>query len=107
MVSCSIMQAINGTVDLTRKHDRGAAIRFIASKGGQIVEIYGVEEARKIVGIHEISGYKKVGHEVNRLESSNDRIKHIIASADTAKEAIDICEYVALEWTVEPLRLDT
>lgn len=92
MVVSSLMQAINEPIDLTRKHDRGAAIRFISSEEGKIIELNGIEEARRIDGIHEISVYKKVGDEVSRLESSNDRIGHIIASAETVKEAIDICE---------------
>ena len=91
LIDCSIKQAIHEQVDLSRKFDRGAAIRFITADEGTIIDMEGIEEAEKIEGVYEISIYKKIGDTVNGLKSSNDRIGHIIASAEKAREANDIC----------------
>jgi len=92
MVGNSLLQAIKEPIDLTIKFARGSAIRFIFSKSGIIKSIKGTEKAKAIVGIEEVDIYKKIGDKVHGLESSNDRIGHIIASAGTPEQAIAICE---------------
>lgn len=94
LVECSIMQAIGSHIDIKPKYNRGAAIRFLLApfKRGIISGIMGIEEVRKIPGVHEVVIYKKIGDELSNLESSSDRIGHIIAYADTTQEAMNICD---------------
>jgi hypothetical protein len=61
---------------------------------GTIAAIDGVEEARKIEGVREISFTKQIGDTVGTVGSSTDRVGFVIAQAETAEEAVAICEKV-------------
>lgn len=92
MTGCAVSLAVGEPVDLTRKFDRGAAIRFIPATTGFIVGMDGTEKAKKIPGVTEIEWYRKIGDQIGGTESSNDRLGHIIATGETAGEAADACE---------------
>ena len=72
--------------------EAGSAIRFLEAPCGTISHIKGIEEARAIPGVQEITLTKQVGDTVNAIGSSTDRAGFVIARADTAQEAIRICE---------------
>ena len=55
-------------------------------------DILGVEEAKKIRGVREIVFVKQIGEQVGKIGSSTDRAGFVIAQADTAQEAVAICE---------------
>ena len=92
MVGATIHLACGEPVDLTPKWNKGAAIRYFKTERGVIRAIRGVEEARKIPGVQEISIVHQVGETVGEIGSSTDRVGFVIAQADTAEEAVAVCE---------------
>lgn len=89
MVGNSVVLATGGTVDLARKWNKGAAIRFIPGKVGTIEAIEIPEKLSELPGIEEIVLYKTVGDVVDGTKSSNDRLGHIIATGKDAAEAVE------------------
>ncbi|MBR2732128.1 MAG: ATP-grasp domain-containing protein [Clostridia bacterium] len=92
MVGSTIHLACGEPVDLTPKWNKGAAIRYFKTKSGVIRSIKGVEEAKKIPGVQEISIVHQVGETVSKIGNSTDRVGFVIAQADTAEEAVAVCE---------------
>ena len=92
MVESTIRIALGQDPDLTQKLHRGSAIRYFSAPCGVLRAIEGVEEARRIPGVKEITFVKEVGDTIGEIGSSNDRPGFVIAQADTAEEAIRICE---------------
>ena len=94
MVEATMRIACGETPDLAKKIKKGSAIRYFSCPVGTIESITGVEEAYKIEGVKEISFTKKVGDTVGAVGSSTDRVGFVIAQADTAEEAVRICQRV-------------
>ena len=92
MVKSCILLAIGEYPDISRKCDKGAAIRYLNTKQGRLTNIYNVETAKKIEGIKQISIVRHVGEEITKIKSSVDRMGFVIAQAKNAKDAISICE---------------
>ena len=87
MVGNSVVLATGGEVDLTRKWNKGAAIRFIPGEKGTIRNISIPRDVQESAGVEEIVLYKKTGDVVDGTKSSNDRLGHIIATGATSQEA--------------------
>lgn len=98
MVELSILSTVGQEIRLAQRSCKGAAIRFILppDRAGKVSGLTGVEEAKRVQGIYEVELYKVIGDNVAPLESSNDRLGHIIAVGENSTEAIDMCE-AALE----------
>ena len=94
MVEATLRLAVQQTPDINAKFDKGSAIRYFNVSAGTISSIYGVEEAKQIPGVKEISFVKNVGDTVGEIGSSTDRVGFVIAQADTAEKAIKLCEEV-------------
>lgn len=94
MMKATIDIACNRKPDISRRFSKGAAIRYFDTPAGVIKSITGVEEARKIEGIREISFVHGVGEQVGDISSSVDRIGFVIAQADTVSQAVALCEEV-------------
>lgn len=92
MVECTIKIALGETVDVIPTLNCGSAIRYFEAPFGEIKSIEGVEEALKIEGVKQISFTKNIGEKSTPIHCSNDRIGFVIAQAESAKEAITICE---------------
>ena len=92
MVESTMRIACGETPDLEKKFHKGSAIRYFSCPVGTIAAIDGVEEARKVEGVREISFTKKIGDTVGAVGSSTDRVGFVIAQADTAEDAVKICE---------------
>lgn len=91
MVQAVIEIACGIKPDIEPKFSRASAISFISSgKNGIIKEIRGVENARCIQGVTEVSLTKKAGDTVGDIKSSGDRIGFVIAEADTPEKASEI-----------------
>ena len=103
MIEATIRLSCNEVPDIERKFVKGSAIRYFKPRSGVIKAIYGVEEAKKIDGVREISFIKKIGDTVRNIESSSDRVGFVIAQADTPMEAVKICEEAVntVIWQVE------
>ena len=91
MVGSTIRLACGEKIDIEPKFGKGAAIRYFDAHNGTIRRIEGVEEARRIPGVIEISIVHQVGETIGEIGSSTDRVGFVIAQADTAAQAVDIC----------------
>ncbi len=87
MVGSSVVLATGGAIDLEKKWNKGAAIRFIPGESGTIADIVVPQEVYDLPGVEEIVLYKKAGDAVDGTKSSNDRLGHIIATGKDAQEA--------------------
>ena len=92
MIQAAINIACGEKPDLTPKFQKGSAIRFIDAPHGTIAEIKGITDAEKISGVTQISLTKQLGDTVGDIASSNDRTGFVIAQADTASDAVNMCE---------------
>lgn len=92
MIEATIKIACGENPDITPKFERASAIRFLDAPFGRISEISGVEEAKNKDGVYEISLTKRIGDNVGEIGSSTDRAGFVIAQADTAENAVSICE---------------
>ena len=94
MVGNTIKIALGEEPDLKQKLWKGSAIRYFNAPNGVIHEISGVEEAEKLDGVQEITFVKQVGDTVGDIGSSTDRVGFVIAQAESAEEAVEVCERV-------------
>lgn len=92
MIKATIETACGRKPDIEQKFEKGSAIRYFDVPNGTIKAIDGVEEAKAICGVKEISFVKGIGDTAGDIGSSTDRIGFVIAQADSAKEAVEICE---------------
>lgn len=92
MIKATIDVSLGLTPDITPTLHKGSAIRFFDAPNGIITTIEGVEEAKSIAGVQEISFTKNVGDEVTEIHSSLDRCGFVIAQCDSANDAIEVCE---------------
>lgn len=101
MTKATIQIACGEKPNIKKKFNKASAIRFFEVSEGEIVNIAGVNEAKKIPGVKEIVFTKDIGDLVEDITSSNDRVASVIAQADTPEEAIAICEKVLNEIHIE------
>lgn len=94
MIQATIELSCGMTPDISEKMQKGSAIRYFSAPCGVIKDIKGVEEAKAIPGVQEISFVKNVGDTSGEIGSSTDRIGFVISQGDTAEEAVSICEKV-------------
>jgi len=91
MVKATIDVATGQFPDLKPKVNKASAVRYFDTCQGTIAGIAGIEKAKKIVGIKEIIFTKTIGDSLCGIKSSIDRIGHVIAQADRAVDAIEVC----------------
>lgn len=92
MIKATINICLGQTPDITPKFRKGSAIRFFDVPCGTITAIEGVEEAKNIPGVREISFTKQVGDTVGQIGASGDRAGFVIAQSVTAGEAVNVCQ---------------
>ncbi len=93
MVGLAIKQACGEKIDIDIKSkcNKGSAIRYFKSKPGLIKSIEGVEKAQAITGVREVVIVHQLGKKVGEIRNSSERIGFVIAQAETAVEAINVC----------------
>ncbi len=92
MVGCTIQLACGEKIDIEPKFNKGSAIRYFDAHNGVIKRIEGIDEAKMLPGVQEISIVHQVGETIGEIGSSTDRVGFVIAQANTAGEAKSICE---------------
>ena len=92
MIQSVINMSMGMEPDIVPKFNRGSALRHIVGVEGIIHSIEGLEAARSIPGVNEVTILKNVGEEVHPFMNGSDRIGYVIASADNTADAISICE---------------
>ena len=105
MVGATIDIATGKEPDITRKFSKGSAIRYFRAPAGTLTAIDGIEEARRVPGVQEITIVKPIGTEITDIGNSVDRLGFVIAQADTAEQAVRICEEAMnkVRISVEPI----
>lgn len=92
MVGDTIKLACGEKIDIKHSWKKASAIRYFDVGVGVIQGISGLEEAKRISGIKEISITHGLGEKIGRIESSIDRVGFVISQADTIDETIKACE---------------
>lgn len=92
MIEKCIFIALNKKVELTIKKHEASAIRYFTAKKGIIKKITGIEEAKNVEGIRQVSIVHGMGERVTTIRSSIDRIGFVISEAKTAELAIGNCQ---------------
>lgn len=92
MVKATIEVALGNEPDIKPALKGGSAIRYFDVPFGTIKSISGVEEAKEIVGVKQVTFTKEIGEESMPIHCSNDRIGFVIAQAKTAEDAVKVCE---------------
>ena len=88
MVEQSIRIALGEKPDLEVKWTKGSAIRYLKTDNGIVKAIKGIEEAKTIPGVVQVSIVHGVGEQVGEIKSSVDRAGFVIAQAENAVDAI-------------------
>lgn len=92
MVACCIKIALGEKPDIRHKYNRGAAIRYFNQKAGIIESIIGIDEAKKLSGIQQISIVHGVGEKITDVNSSGARMGFVIAQDENVDKAIEDCK---------------
>ena len=92
MVECSIRIALGEKPDITKKYNKGSAIRYFNQHSGVIKSIYGIEKAKQISGIKNVELVNSIGDKIGNIESSVSRIGFVIAQDKDAISAVKDCE---------------
>ena len=92
MVRATIEMACGKKIDIIPKFTKGSAIRYFNTDLGIIKSIKGIEEAKLIPGIKEVSFIKHIGEAVENIDNSINRIGYVIAQGESADEAEKICD---------------
>ena len=91
MVECCINIALGVPIDIKKKYDKGAAIRYFSTESGVIKKIDGIEKVKEIPEVKEISFVYNIGDTIGTIRSSVDRIGFIISQDNTVEDAIKVC----------------
>lgn len=92
MIKATIDIACGNKPDIVPRFNKGSAIRYFDVPCGTIKSIEGIEEAKKIDGVQQISLTKTVGDTVGEIGSSVDRVGFVIGQKNNTREAIVLCE---------------
>lgn len=92
MVECNIRIALGDSPNLELKWNKGAAIRYLQTKTGVVKDIIGVEEAKAVQQVIQVTIVHGVGKQVNPIKCSGDRVGFVIAEGTSAFTAIKACE---------------
>lgn len=92
MVKATIDIALGNDPDVSASLQCGSAIRYFDVPQGIIKSISGVEEAKHIPGVKQVTFTKDVGEASTQIHCSNDRVGFVIAQANSAEAAVNVCE---------------
>lgn len=92
MIECVMDMTLGIEPNLTQKFNKGSALRHIVGVEGVIESVEGINEARNIPGVIEVTMLKEVGSECHYFKNGSDRVGYVIAQGENTAEAIAICE---------------
>lgn len=92
MIQATIDLACGREPEIEPTCAKGSAIRYFDTPCGVIRSIDGADAAERIEGVQEIRFVHGVGDTAQEISSSLDRVGFVIAQADTAEEAVALCE---------------
>lgn len=92
IVECCIKIALGEKPNIENKFNKGAAIRYFEQHAGLVSSICGIDDARNIDGVVQVSVVHSIGERITDIIDSGSRIGFVIAQGNTSMEAIGICE---------------
>lgn len=92
MVEACINIALGEEPNIKNREEKASAIRYFKNDIGVIQSIEGIEDAKQIPEVKQISIVHDVGSSVGEIHSSVDRVGFVIAQADNQNDAIEICK---------------
>lgn len=92
MVECNIKIALGEKPSLISKWTKGSAIRYIKTDIGKVSEIQGLEKAKSLPGVVQISIVHGIGEQIGEIKSSVDRAGFVITQAECARKAVELAE---------------
>lgn len=92
MVEACIRIALGEKPDINQKINKGSAIRYFHQHAGIVKCIKGVEEAKNIPGVVQVSIVHDVGEKITEINNSGSRMGFVITQKDTSVDAIRACE---------------
>lgn len=102
MIKSVMDLAMGKEPDVTPKFDKGSALRHIVGLDGEIVSIDGLDKARAVPGVTEVTMLKGIGDRVGYFKNGSDRIGYVIAQGKDAADAVRICEK-----TIKLIKIET
>jgi biotin carboxylase len=101
LMEAVILVAVGQRPQVTRRYQKGSAIRYLRVPPGKISAIRGMESARSIKGVTDVHLDMSVGDTVAELKSSLDRVGHVVAEGLDAAEASSAAEAGIAELEVQ------
>lgn len=92
IVECCIKIALGDKPDIEAKFNKGSAIRYFKQHAGVVKSIEGLEEAKAVEGVKQISIVHGIGETITDVIDSGSRMGFVIAQAETNSVAIEACE---------------
>lgn len=92
MVEACIKIALGETPDIAPKCHKGSAIRYFKQHAGVVEKIEGLEDAKKMPGVVQVSVVHGIGEEVTEITNSGSRMGFVITQGENAGDAADKCE---------------
>lgn len=92
MVERCIRIALGERSETEPKFTRGSAIRYIKQHAGTVQKVEGIEIARSMPGVKQISIVHGVGEKITEIDSSGSRMGFVIAQGKDADDAAEKCE---------------
>ena len=101
MVECCIKIALGETPDISPTLNKVSAIRYFTQNRGTIKKVNGIEEAKHLNGVKQISMVHAIGETVEEINSSSDRIGFVVMQSDSIEniEALynDVIDKINIE----------
>ncbi|MEV6235404.1 ATP-grasp domain-containing protein [Lentzea sp. NPDC051838] len=91
----AVLKGEDPPCELPSRAKSGAAVRFLTIEPGVVESVDGVEEARQLDGVHLLQVTVAPGEKFDGLRSSWDRAGIVMATGDTAAEALRRAENAA------------
>lgn len=92
MVECCIKIALGEEPNLTPKYEKASAIRYFKQHEGVIKKISGIEDAKKVECVKQITIVRSVGEIITDVIDSGSRMGFVISQADKVHTAVESCD---------------
>lgn len=92
MVECCIRIALGETPDIAARFNRGSAIRYFKQNAGVVESINGLNVAKSMPGVKQVSIVHGVGERVTEIDSSTARMGFVITQGEDAEIASRFCQ---------------
>ena len=95
LLGAAIDLALGDPPRLAASRRGAAAIQFLASPPGTVVEISGLDECRALQGVRDIALYVAAGDRVRPLVDNSCRIGHVVCEGPTPYDASRLVQQAA------------